>query len=271
LGESVDAAPLFAPFAFAFPALELVDGVVPPCAAHVAVMSLVGERPADAFAPKQADPDGVPAAPLPSALFAEKSSDAEDGPVPHCVPMLTSVGTPGAASAVEHVDALVGSSAEPIPASDPANEPLPVATATTRTLESEVETLVWLASASAAGPDVVVAGTDPSGVDGSGCDADAVVGTLAVVPGPLADVEPLAGAFGPAVLELDAVIGSLDSNVAGPASPPLAEADPPAVEPCGSGWMFGCADNAGPSASAGPAQIHRSAMTAMSSSSFLIS
>jgi hypothetical protein len=32
-------------------------------------------------------------------------------------------------------------------------------------------------------------------------------------------------------LWLDAVIGSVDESVAGPALPPLADADPPAVDP----------------------------------------
>jgi hypothetical protein len=51
------------------------------------------------------DPDGVPAAPLPFELFEAKSSDTKDGLVPQLVPRLASVGTPGEASAVEHVDA----------------------------------------------------------------------------------------------------------------------------------------------------------------------
>jgi hypothetical protein len=100
---------------------------------------------------------------LPSEPFAEKSSETEDGPVPQLVPRLRSVGTPGDASAVEHVDAKVGSSTVPMPAADPANEPVTVATAFARTFESEVETLLSLASASTAGPDVV--GADPSGAD----------------------------------------------------------------------------------------------------------
>jgi hypothetical protein len=185
------------------------------------------------------DPDGVPAAPLLPEPFALKSSDAEDGTVPQLVPRLASVGTPGEASAVEHVEAYVGSSAEPTPASEPANEPRPVAIAFALTRESEVETLDRLASASAAGPDVVGAGVEPSGAEGLGCDAEAFVGTVALVPGPVAVVEPPDGEFGAAVFELEVVIGSLDVTVAGPALPGVADAEPPAVDPFGSGWMTG--------------------------------
>jgi hypothetical protein len=95
---------------------------------------------------------------------------------------LTSAGTPGDASVVEQVEAKVGSSADPTPASEPANEPVAVATAVARIPESVALTLVWLASASAEGPDVVASGTDPSGADG--CDADPFTGTVADVPGP---------------------------------------------------------------------------------------
>jgi hypothetical protein len=98
-----------------------------------------------------------------------------------------------------------------------------------------------------------------------------VVGTVAVVPGAVADVEPLDCPVEPAVLELVAVIGSLDPIVAGSALPPVAEADPPAVEPFAPGWMFGSADTVGPSARAGCAPTQRSAMAAVSSSSLLIS
>jgi len=153
------------------------------------------------------------------------------------VPRLTSVGTPGDASAVEHVEAFVGSWADPIPASDPAKAARAVAIAFARTRESEVETVVRLASAFAVGPVVVGAGADPSGADGLGCDA--VNGAVALVPGPVADVEPRDGAFGPVVFELDAVIGWLVAIVAGPALPPFAEADPPAVELCVSGRTSG--------------------------------
>ena len=48
-------------------------------AVQVVLSSLVGDGPADAFASRHADPDGVPAAPLPSEPFAEKSSEADDG------------------------------------------------------------------------------------------------------------------------------------------------------------------------------------------------
>jgi hypothetical protein len=207
---------------------------------------------------------------LPPASFALKSSDAVDGWAPQLVPRLAPVGTPGEASAVEQVAAFVGSSADPIPATDPPNAALAVATASARTRESEAEMFVWLASAVAEGPDVAGVGVEPSGAAGSGSDADAVVGTVALVPGAVADVEPDCPVE-PSVFEPDTVIGSLDPTVAGPALPPLAEADPPAVEPPAPGWMFGCADTVGPSARAGRAPTQRSAMAAVSSTTFLIS
>lgn len=263
-----DALPLFAPFAVS----EALNGVALSCAEQLLVRSVVGDAPADARAPRQDDAEGLPPPPpLPSALLAEKSSDADDGALPQLVPRLASVGRPGVASAVEQVEAYVGSSAEAIPAARPANAPVAVATAFTRTREPEVETLLRLVSALAAGPDVVGVGADPSGVDGLGCDADPVAGTVALVPGPAAEVEPRAGAFGAAVFELDAVIGSLVAMVAGPALPPLADADPPAVDPAGSGWRFGSAETVGSAASAPFPQTPSKAMTAMSSSSFFIS
>lgn len=179
------------------------------------------------------------------------------------------MGTPGDTSAVEHVEAFVGSSAEPIPASDPANAARAVAIAFARIRESEVETVVRLASAFADGPDVVGAGAVPSGADRLGCDAER--GAVAVVPGPAADVEPFEGAFGPVVFELDAVIGSLDATVAGPALPPVAEADPPAVELCVPGRTSGWAVRAGPSARARAPSAFRKTITTMSSRSFLMS
>jgi hypothetical protein len=253
---------------FAFPADEPAEGVAL-CSAHELLRSAVGDGPAEASARKHADPDGVPDAPFPSELFAEKSSEADEGSVPQLVPRLASVGTPGDASAVEHVEARVGSSADPMPAIEPANAAVASASAIARTRESEAVTLVRLVSASAAGPDVV--GADPSGAEGFGCDADAPVGTVASVPGPVAEVEPCAGDPGAPVFELEAVTGSLDATVAGPASPPVADADPPTVELCGSGRTSGCADNAGPSASAWKPTTLSSAITATSSSSFLIS
>jgi hypothetical protein len=237
--ESVDAAALCVVPPRPVPAVEPVDEFASPDAVHTLLSSVVGDGPADAFAPRHVDPEGVPAAPVPSDPFVAKSSDALDGSVPQVVPRLASVGTPGDASAVEQVEAMVGSSAEPTPASEPANEPVTVATAFALTSESDVETLVWLASASAEGPDVVAAGTDPSGADGSGSDADPVTGTVADVPGPVAEVEPCVGELGPVELELVAVIGSLEATVAGPALPPLAEEDPPTVELCVSGRTSG--------------------------------
>jgi hypothetical protein len=124
-------------------------------------------------------------------------------------------------------------------------------------------------SASADGPEVV--GVDPSGAEGSGSDADAPVGTVAVVPGPVAVVEPLDGPVPADVVELDAVIGSLVATLAGPVSPPVADADPPTVEPWALGRTSGCADNAGSSANATVPHTLRSARTAVSSSSFFIS
>ena len=155
-----------------------------------------------------------------------------------------------------------------MPAADPANEPVTVAIAFARTFESDVETLLSLASASTAGPDVV--GADPSGADGSGCVPDAVVGTVAFVPGPVAEVDPLEGPPGAVEFELDAFIGSLVATVAGPASPPLAEADPPTVELCEPGRRSGAAETAGLSASARVPATLRSARTATISISFLI-
>jgi hypothetical protein len=65
--------------ALSFPVLDPVGELAIPCAVHVVLRSLVGVGPADALARKHADPEGVPAAPLPSEPFAEKSSEAEDG------------------------------------------------------------------------------------------------------------------------------------------------------------------------------------------------
>ena len=162
--EPFEAAALCAPFAL-WP-LEIVDVVPPPCVVHELRRSVVGDVPADAFAPRHVDAEGFPPAALLSEPIAEKSSDAEDGPVPQLVSRLTSVGTPGEASAVEQVEAYVGSWAEPIPAAHAPNALVAVATASARTRESDVETLLRLPSAFADGPDVVVAGADPSGADG---------------------------------------------------------------------------------------------------------
>jgi hypothetical protein len=260
---------LFA-FATASAALESVGELASVCPAHALSRSVVGVGPADAFATRHVDADGVPAAPLPSVSFAEKSSDADDGCVPQLVPTLRLVGTPGVASAFEQVEAKVGSSAEPNPASEPANEPVPVAIAFARIPESSAEAFVRLASASADGPYVVGVGAEPSGADGSGCDDEAFSGALAVVPGPVAEAEPCEGVPGPVVFELVALTGSLVATVAGPAFPPSAKADPPTVELCASGRTSGCAETAGPSARARPPDTFRSAITAKISMSFLI-
>jgi hypothetical protein len=146
-----------------------------------------------------------------------------------------------------------------------------VATAFARTCPSEVDTVLRLASAFAAGPVVVGAGADPSGADGLGCAAEAVAGTVARVPGPVADVEPRDGEFGAVVVELDAVAGSLEATVTGPALPGVADADPPAVEPAGSGRRSGCAETAGSAASARIPHTLRIAIDARISISFLMS
>lgn len=70
--ESVEAAR-------SFPIFDPVGEPATLCLVHVVLNSLVGDAPADASARRHADPDGVPAAPLPSEPFAKKSSDAEDG------------------------------------------------------------------------------------------------------------------------------------------------------------------------------------------------
>lgn len=185
--------------------------------------------------------------------------------------MLASVGTPGEASAVEHVEAFVGSSAEPNPSTAPANEPVAAAIALARTREFEVEALDRLASALADGPDVVGVGADPSGDDGSGGDAVARVGTVARVPGAVADDEPFVEVPGAALFELEAVTGSVEATLEGPTLPGLADADPPAVEPSVPGWTTGCAKSAGPSASAGIPVKSSSARRATSARSFLMS
>jgi len=136
----VEPAPLGAPFTL--PLFEPLDGPALLGTVQPSLRPAVGEVPAVASAPRHVDPDGVPAAPLPLELLEAKASDTKDGFVPQLVPRLASVGTPGEASAVEHVDAYVGSSAEPTPASDPAKDAVPMAIALARTRESEAETLV---------------------------------------------------------------------------------------------------------------------------------
>jgi hypothetical protein len=263
-------APFRPPFPLPSPLPAAGDGVVPPSVVHGLLKSVVGDGPADAFAPRHVDPEGDPPPPL-SAPFAEKSSDADDGALPQLVPRLASVGTPGVASAVEQLEAYVGSSAEPIPVAEPPKAPVAVATAFARTCPSEVDTLLRLASALAVGPVLVGAGADPSGAERSGCDAEAVVGTVARVPGPAAEVDPRVGAFGDPLFELDAVIGSLDATLAGPALPGVADVDPPAVEPAGSGRTSGCAETVGSWANARFPHTLSIAMTARNWSSFLIS
>src|SRR3954470_22059709 len=128
------------------------------------------------------------------------------------------------------MDRKVGSSAPPTPLSDPAKAPRPMPIAFTCTRESEIETVLRLASASAVGPDVAGTGVVPSGVAGSGCAVQERIGTIAALPGPVAVVVLPGDALDPAVFELEAVTGSLDETEAGPTVPPFAAADPPTVE-----------------------------------------
>ena len=226
--EDVDDEAALALFAVSL-LFELVAALAPVPAVHESVRAPVGDVPADAFAPRHEDADGFPLEAFPSVPFAEKSSDALDGPSAQLVPRLASVGTPGEASAPEHVDRRVGSSAPPMPLSDPPNTFRPLATRFARARELEVETLLLLASASVVGPAVVGVGAE-SGARGSGCAVHAFVGAVAVVPGPVAVVALPGRLFEPVVVELDAAIGRLEPRVAGPALPPPADADPPTVE-----------------------------------------
>jgi hypothetical protein len=67
------------PFALpAFPADEPRVGVAP-VSPHEPLRSAAGDGPAEASARKHAEPDGAPDPPFPSELFAEKSSEADDG------------------------------------------------------------------------------------------------------------------------------------------------------------------------------------------------
>jgi hypothetical protein len=70
---------------------------------------------------------GVLPAPLPLAVLAEASSLAVVGPLPHVELRLALVGTPGSTPAVEQVEALVGSCADPTPATKPPNAAVAVA------------------------------------------------------------------------------------------------------------------------------------------------
>jgi hypothetical protein len=89
--------------------------------------------PPDAPATRQEEAEGFPLAPP-----AEACSDAVDGALPHIVPRLALDGTPGDASALVHVDALLGSSAATSPAEAP-NAPRAVDRFVARTREPEVE------------------------------------------------------------------------------------------------------------------------------------
>jgi hypothetical protein len=131
-----------APFVPALEGAVKIEGVVPLGSVQALLIWPVAGNPAEVPAKRHADAEGAPAAPLPSAPPTENCSDAVDGPLPHIVPTLASVGTPGDASAVVHVDADVGSSNDPRPLADPANEPLAVVRVRALTRESDVETLV---------------------------------------------------------------------------------------------------------------------------------
>ena len=268
--ERHDEAPGLVPLAFAPDGAANVDGVALLWSPQAALIWPVAGTPAEVPARRHADPEGVPAALLPPTPATEKSSDAVDGPLPHIVPTLASVGTPGDASAVLHVDAKVGSSNDPRPLADPAKAPVAMARIRALIRESDVETLLWLASALAAGPVVVADGTARSGAVVLGCAGDTFAGALAVVPGPLAEVDPAAVPLGVPLVELEAVTGSLDATVAGPTVPPSTDADPPAVEPCGSGRTSGRTEIVGSSANATLPPRSRSAMTVMISSTLLI-
>jgi hypothetical protein len=265
-----DEPPGLVPFAPASDGAANVDGVAPRGSLQAVLIWPVAGTPAEVPARRHADPDGAPPAPLPSAPLTEKSSAAVDGPLSHIVPTLASVGTPGDASAVVQVDTMVGSSKDPRPLADPANDPVAVACVRALTRESDVETLVSLASASAVGPVVVVDGAAGSGAVVVGCDGETFAGALTVVPGPPAEDDSAAAPLGEAFVELDAVRGSLDVRVAGPTLPPSAEADPPAVEPCGSGCTSVSTEIGRSSAKATPPPRSSSAMTAMISSSLLM-
>jgi hypothetical protein len=106
--EPVPAAPFVVPFAPWLPVPEPAEGPAGP-SGHAPLTPAVGDVPADPFAPKHADPAGAPDPPLPSDRLAPKSSEAEVACVPQAVARLTSVGTPGEASAIEQVEAFVGS------------------------------------------------------------------------------------------------------------------------------------------------------------------
>jgi hypothetical protein len=208
-----------------------VDGVELLEDAHAESSPPDGEVPADAFAVRQDAAEGMPEASFPPVLFAAESSEMVDGvPPPHALPRLTLVGVPGDTSAFVQVEAFVGSCAD---ARSPADAPAaPVARDTIVACrpESDVQTLVWLVSASAVGPLVSGSGVSPLGADGS-VAVVAATGALALVPGPVAVVDESDAPFGCGVVPLETVTGSLDETAAGPTSPPLAVAVPPAA-----GW-----------------------------------
>jgi len=131
-----------APFVPALEGAVRVDGVVPLGSVQALLIWPVAGTPAEVPAKRHADAEGAPAAPLSSAPPTENSSAAVDGPLPHIVPTFASVGTPGDASAVVHVDAEVGSWSDPRPLADPPNEPVAVVCVRALIRESDVETLV---------------------------------------------------------------------------------------------------------------------------------
>jgi hypothetical protein len=171
------------------------------------------------------------------------------------------VGTPGATPAVEHVDAFVGSWAEPTPTADAPNAATAVARRSALTPELDAVTLVPLASIDAEGPDVD--GADVSGAAGFGCDVDVPVGAEARVPGPARLVDEDDERSGAADVDVDPTIGSLVAALAGPTVPPSAEADPPAVDRSVPGPMSGRTSTTGPPGSATTSEPARSAIVVM--------
>jgi len=229
-----------------------------------------GETPADALAVKQDDADGVPA-PFPPALFAAESSETVDGvPPPHALLRLTFVGAPGAASAFKHVDAFVGSWADPRSPADAPAAPVAREMIVACTPESDVQTRVWLVSALAVGPLVCGAGAPVPGAAGLVVVVVAT-GALALVPGALAVVDELDVPFGCGAVPLEAVTGSLDETAAGPTVPPLAVAVPPATGWSVLGRTSGWSNSRGSSANAAVPPRWSSAITARIWKSFRMS
>jgi hypothetical protein len=205
--------------------------------------------------------EGAPLAPFPFAPFAAESSETLVRSLPHAVPRLASVGMPGVAPAVVHVDAFIGSCAEPTPAADAPAAPVALDRIIACRRLSDVETVVRLVSASAVGPLVFGSGAVASGADGDAV-VDPAAGALALAPGPLAVVDAFDLPLGAGVVPLESVTGSLDEMTAGPSAPPLAVAVPPAAGRSGLGRTSGWSNSPGSPASATLPPRFRNAMTA---------